>query len=229
MAGSASIFNGSISIAQARQTAAALGKYFVATNPTPGTGVTTGTVTAFSATADGLFTVYNGNPASAQNPVNIQLDYIALHLSGTAPTATTVMKMATYVESVKVTPTAGNVVVAAQPLLPNGGATQAIINGFTGSAMMTIPAAVGTRTLVGNTSLPTSLGITGDSYVFYFGSPIDNGSISTAVRSTAAARLATNTTPVTIPPGFTAIIDWWWLTMATNGATFDYELAYFEQ
>jgi len=38
----------------------------------------------------------------------------------------------------------------------------------------------------------------------------------------------TTCAPVTIPPQYTAIIDFWWLTQATNGPTFEFELGYFE-
>jgi hypothetical protein len=118
--------------------------------------------------------------------------------------------------------------VTPRALNPAGVTSGATINGFS-SAAMTIPAAVGTRTLVANASLPTSLGITGDSYVYIFGGdPSIATTALTAVRATAPARLVTTCAPVTIPPQYTAIIDFWWLTQATNGPTFEFELGYFE-
>lgn len=219
------VLNGQVGLLPPRQLLAASGKYFVATNPTPGTGVLAGTVTAFSATADGLFTISNNNPVGG---ANIQLDYLALNMSGTAPTATTVMKLAVFAESGIVAPSAGNVAVVPKNVLPNGPATGAVINGFL-NAMCTIPAAVGTRTLVTNTSLATSLGITGDTYVFAFGGdPASTVPGLTAVRATAAARLVAVCSPVTIPPQYTGIIDWWWVGQATNGPTFEFELGYIE-
>jgi hypothetical protein len=219
------ILNGQIGLAGARQMLAANGKYFVATNPTPGTGVLCGTVTSFSATADGLFTISNG--AGLGGP-NIQLDYLKLMMSGTAPTATTVQRGAVYVESGIVAPSAGNVVVTARNVLPTGPGSVAAVNGFS-SAMCTIPAAVGTRTLVANWQLPTSLGVTGDEYLINFGAePVGGAGQLTAVRATAPARLTTSTTPVTIPPGYTGILDWWWVGQATNGPTFEFELAWCE-
>lgn len=204
---------------------AANGKYFVATNPTPGTGIVCGTVTAFSATADGLFTI--SNSAGSGGP-NIQLDYMKLMMSGTAPTATTVMRGAVFVEAGTVTPSAGNVAVVPKNVLPGGANTVAVVNGFS-AAMMTIPAAVGTRTLTSNWQLPTSLGVTGDEYLVQFGAEPAGGSGQlTAVRATAPARLVTSTTPVSIPPGYTAIIDWWWIGQATNGPTFEFELGWAE-
>lgn len=218
------VFNGSIGTTPARQFAAANGLYYVATNPTPGTGVLCGTVTAFSATADGLFTISNNNQPGGRT---IQLDYLALNMSGTAPTATTVMKMAAYIETGIVAPSAGSVAVTPKNVLVTGPATGAVINGFS-SAMCTIPAAVGTRTLVGNWSIPTSLGITGDTYTMLFGADPAATPGLTAVRATAAANIVAAAPPITIPPQTTAILDWWWLTQATNGPTFEFSLGFFE-
>ncbi len=218
------VVNGQVGLLSPRQGLAAAGKYFVATNPTPGTGVLFGTVTAFSATADGLFTISNNN---ANNGATIYLDTLTLNMSGTAPTATTVAKMAVFLETGIVAPSAGNVAVVPRNCLVGGATTGAVINGFS-SAAMTIPAAVGTRTLVSNISIPTSLGITGDSYVVQFGGDPVNAASLTAVRATAASRIVVSTTPVSIAPQTTAIIDFWWLTQATNGPTFEFELAYSE-
>lgn len=225
MAGSTAVFNGTVGLLPPRQQAAATGNYFVATNPTPGTGIVCGTVTAFSATADGLITISNGGNRT------IYLDALTLMMSGTAPTATTVQKLAVFLESSIVAPSAGSSVVTARPLNPAASppsSTGAVINVFA-AAMATIPAAVGARTLVSNASLPTSLGVTGDSYVFAFGAdPSVTGTAMTAVRATAPTRLVATCAPVTIPPGYTGIIDWWWIGQATNGPTFEYELGYFE-
>lgn len=225
MPGPIASFNGAISIAGQRQAAAAIGKYFVATNPTPDTAVVTGVVTAFSATANGLFTVFNNNAAGG---ANIQLDYLKLMLRGTAPTATLVQKLQVFVESVQVTPSAGNVAITPRNLLPSGPASLAVINGFS-AASMTIPAAAGVRTLVANAQMATNLGITGDVYVYQFGGdPLAGVSFANAARSASAARIVENTTPVTIPPGYTAIIDWFWAAQATNGANLEWEMTWFE-
>lgn len=219
-----SAFSGQFNLAGWRQALAQAGQYYVATNPTPGTGVVYGTVTAFSATADGLFTISNNNAPGTRT---IQLDALALNMSGTAPTATTVLKFAAFLESGIVAPSAGNVAVVPRPLNPTGTATGAVINGFSAAAM-TIPAAVGARTLVGNWSLPTGLGITGDTYVSLFGGDPPGSAGLTAVRATSAATIVVAAPPITIPPQYTAIIDAWWLTQATNGPTWEFSLGYIE-
>lgn len=222
---STAVFNGPVGLLSPRQLLVSQGAYYVATNPTPGTGVLCGTVVAFSATADGLFTISNNNAPGGRT---IYLDYLTLNMSGTAPTATTVMKMAAYNEVGIVAPSAGNVAVVPKPVNTTSAATGAVINGFS-SAMCTIPAAVGTRTLVANLSLPTSLGITGDTYVVQFGGePVGGANALTAVRATAPARIVGTTTPVAIAPQNTCILDWWWVGQATNGPTFEFELGYAE-
>lgn len=218
------VVNGQVGLLSPRQGLAAAGKYFVATNPTPGTGVLFGTVTAFSATADGLFTISNNNPVGG--PV-IYLDMLTLNMSGTAPTATTVAKLAVFNETGIVAPSAGNVAITPRNVLIGGAPSNAVINGFS-SAAMTIPAAVGTRTLVANISIPTSLGITGDSYIVQFGGDAASNAGLTAVRATAAARIVVHAPPVSIAPQTTSILDFWWLTQATNGPTFEFELGYSE-
>jgi hypothetical protein len=225
MPNTAFVLNGQVGLLNPRQMLAGAGKYFVATNPTPGTGVLFGTVTAFSATADGLFTISNNNPTGSD--VNIYLDYLTLNMSGTAPTATTVLKMAVFNEVGIVAPSAGNVAITPRNVKVGGANSNAVINGFS-SAAMTIPAAVGSRTLVSNISIPTSLGITGDSYVVQFGGDPSATAPLTAVRATAASRIVVAASPVTIAPQTTAIIDAWWLTQATNGPTFEFEIGYAE-
>lgn len=218
-------FSGQINQVGWRQAVAAAGQYYTITNPTPGTGILCGTVTAFSATADGLYTISNNSPVNGGK--TIQLDMLKLDMSGTAPTATTVMKMAAFVEQGIVAPSAGNSVVVAKNVNPAGPGSVAVINQFV-SAMCTIPAAVGTRTLVGNWSIPTSLGVTGDTYTTLFGAdPAAFGAL-TAVRATAPANLVVAAPPITIPPQSTCIIDWWWVGQATNGPTFEPTLTWLE-
>lgn len=216
-------FSGTLNTSNWRQALAAAGQYYIAATPTPGTGVLAGTVVAFSATADGLFTISNNNPVGGKI---IQLDYLKLALSS-PPTATTVMKMAAFNETGIVAPSAGNVAVVGRNTLNTGPATGAVINAFV-SAMATIPAAVGTRTLTGNWSLATSLGITGDEYTVVFGGDPVATTSTTAVRATAAANLVAVAPPITIAPQNTCILDWWWVGQATNGPTFEYSLTWAE-
>lgn len=216
-------FSGTLNTSNWRLAAAAAGQYYIASTPTPGTGVLAGTVVAFSATADGLFTISNNNPVGGRI---IQLDQLKLQLS-TPSTATTVMKMAAFNETGIVAPSAGNVAVVGRNSLNTGPATGAVINAFV-SAMATIPAAVGTRTLTANWSVATSLGITGDEYTMVFGGDPVQASYPNAARATACANIVVGIPPITIAPQNTCILDWWWVGQATNGPTFEYFLSWLE-
>lgn len=223
------VVNGTIGLVSSRQLLAAQGKYFVVTNPTNGTGIVAAVVTSASATANGLFLVRNTNLIGG---ANIQLDYLKLMLSGTAPTATTVMNFDMWSETGLVVGT-GNVATRT-PVQINQAAgftqnTGAIVQSFA-AGQITIPAAVGTRQFVGRSQLPTSLGITGDVYTVLFGSdtPALGSTAGTAVRATQAANLVAQAVPMIIPPQTSGWINMWWLTQATNAGTFEFELAYAE-
>lgn len=195
----------------------------IASSATPGTGVLCGTVTAFSATADGLFTISNNNPPGGRT---IQLDQLSLQLS-TPGTAITVMKMAAFNEVGIVAPSAGNVAATPRNSLSTGPSSSAVINVFS-SAMCTIPAAVGARTLTANWSIPTQLGIAGDQYTTLFGGDPVSVGFPNAARATAAANIVVGTPPIAIAPQNTCIIDAWFPNLATNGQTFEWFLSWVE-
>lgn len=221
------VVNGQVGLLTSRQQLAAAGKYFVVTNPTPGTAIAYAQKTGFSATANGLFTISNNN---ASGGANVQLDYLSLIMTGTAPTGTTVQRIECYNETGIVA--LGTAAAARTPVNVNAAftnSTGAIVTSFNAGAG-TVPAAVGTRRLVSVMNIPTSLGVTGDTYVYQFGPeelPGGSGQL-TAVRATAPARLVTHGPPITIAPQNTLIMNLWWLTAAANDPNFEFELAYIE-
>lgn len=221
------VVNGVVNVLPSPQVLAQAGQYFVATNPTPGTAVQSDLITAYSATADGHCVILNSNSAPG---LSVLPDYIKFHMTGTAPTATTVMEFALFTDVVaSATPSAGNVALTPVNVLTSSASTSGVVVHVpTGGAAMTIPTASVSRRLVGRASLPTSLGITGDSYILRFGSTGASGAQGggTAVRATAAATLETYTTPVILAPGYGLIVDMWWLTQATNKPNFEWEVGF---
>jgi hypothetical protein len=219
---------GQVPIRQNLASSTSLTSYYVATNPTPGTAIQSDLITAFSATGAGDMVIVNNNPVASG--LNVYLDYVKKMLSGTAPTATTVAHFAGYIDvAASCVPSAGSVTIT--PVNVNGNSAQTSgcsVYLPTGGAAMTIPAASTVRRLVTRASLPTSLGITGDEYVLQFGATeITPTPGITAVRATAAARLGTSTTPVIIPPGYGFILDFWWLTQATNKPNWEWEIGFY--
>lgn len=219
--------NGVVNTLPTPQFMAANCDYFVATNPTPGTALQSDLITGYSATADGHCVILNGN--SAPGPSVIP-DYIKFQMTGTAPTATTVMNLALFTDVVaSATPSAGNSALTPVNVLPSSSKTSGVtVHVPTGGAAMTIPAASASRRLVGRAAIPTSLGITGDSYVIRFGGSSAPGAQGggTAVRATAAATLECFTTPVILAPGYGLIVLMWWLTQATNKPNFEWEVGF---
>lgn len=219
--------NGQVGLFPSPQLVAGTGNYYVATNPTPGTALQSDLITAFSATADGHCVILNNNSAPGPNVVP---DYIKFHMTGTAPTGTTTMELAVYTDVIaSATPSAGNVALTPVNLLPSSAAVSNVtVHVPTGGAAMTIPAASTSRRLVGRPNIPTSLGITGDSYILRFGSTGASGQQGggTAVRATAAANLETYTTPVVLSPGYGLIVLMWWPTQAANKPNFEWEIGF---
>lgn len=227
MPGTVSIFNGSISISQARQTAAAVGKYFVVTNPTPGTAVAYGLQVTFSATANGLFGIQNNNPS---NGANIQLDYLKLIQTATAPATTLAMRMEVFNETGIVALTGA--VATRTPVNINTGSSQgtnAVVQSFAAGAA-TVPAAVGTRRLQSVIALQTGVAVQHDAYVVQFGGgDVVAGTAGlTAARATAPATIVAQAAPIVVAPQTTSWINMWWLTATTNTPSFEFELGYVE-
>ncbi len=222
----ATIVNGILGQRPSRQELAAAGKYFIASNPTEATGIQYGGSAAFSATANGLFSVSNGN---APGGPSIYLDYISLQAIGTAPTATTTMKFGFYSETGIMV--LGTAAAARVPVNVNSGfsnTTGATVTSYAAGSG-TVPAVVGARRFLGTATIPTSLGVTGDEYVVQFGGDSVGGSGQlTAVRATAACRITTSGPPIVIAPGNSAYANMYWLTQATTAPTFEFVLAYAE-
>lgn len=204
------------------------GSYFVATNPTIGTGVAYALQTSFSATA-GFFAIQNTEKAGGKR---LYLDMLKLYLTA-APTATVSMEFAFVLDTRDRAPTAGNVQVV--PNCTNGdipsAASIANLQAYS-AATLTLPAAAGgTNKTVGRVRIPTSLGIIGDEYILQFGPTDIPGFVPglTATRATAVARLGAGAPPIIVAPQQWLLIYMWWLTAATTAPSFEYELGWFER
>ena len=227
MAGNAIVVNGTVNVLSSRNALAAAGKYFTVTNPTIGTPVVGATITAWSATANGLFVVRNTAPT---NGPNVYLDRLYLRLRATAPATTLTMQFEAYNETGQVTGT-GNVTTRT-PIQVNQGLAQttvAQVQAFA-AGCITIPAAVGTRVLQDTASITTGVCADGDTYILQFGAdgvlPWKNG--GAAARATDVAMIAGSMGPVVVAPNTTSWINMWWLTQTTNVPSWEYALSYFE-
>jgi len=207
------------------------GSYFIATTPTPGTGIAMTISTAFSDTV-AMFAIKN---TEAPGPLakRIYLDYLRLILLGTAPTAVVTRHFALKRSTADREPTTAANKTVMTPVNMRSGAGRgsiARVLSYSAAAAMTVPASSPGDPVVGRVGLPTGLGISGDEYFVKFGGesmPVKVG--LTAVRATDPARVIGVAPPVILEPGEWLVIHEWCLTEATNGPTFEHELAWFER
>lgn len=221
------VLNGQVGSLSSRQIIAQSGKYFTVSEPTAGTAVVGATITAWSATANGLFVIANTAPSGGPDVI---LDFLRLRLRSTAPTGTLSMNFEVYNETGIVAGTTA--VVSQTPVQVNTGKAQtsiATVQSFA-AGCITIPAAVGTRRLQGSTSLATGVAVDNDVYVLQFGAdgvwPSKNG--GAAARATDPAVIVGGFAPVVIAPQTTSWINMWWLTQAANVPSWTYSLGFFE-
>src|SRR3954464_16051366 len=99
------VVNGNIGLLSSRQMLANSGVYYNVTNPTSGTAIVWATLTAFSATANGLLVVQNTDQVGGRN---IYFDSLWLKQTATAPTGTLSLNFEVFNETGLVTGT-GNV------------------------------------------------------------------------------------------------------------------------
>lgn len=224
--------NYSLPLVVTRHMLADEGSYYVATNPTIGTGIqVAANVTAFSDTAP-MFLVNNN--ASVASGIRVYLDYVKLLPTGTLPTGTTWMDFAVKLDSVSRQTSAANkrtALTAANVNMDDSRAASALVYSYANASAMDTGASGVTARTVSRCRIPTSLGIAGDEYEVQFGAPDRDSAIAglTAVRAAAPARLITHAAPIVLGPQQWAVIYMWWTNAATTAATFEFELGWFER
>ena len=209
-----------------RQQLTNAGKMFVVTNPTPGTAVTHATLTAYSATANGLFVIQNNN--AANTGTNIYLDQLRLCQTAAAPASTLVKRFEIVSETGLVTGT-GNVATRT-PINRNPGVantTGAVVQSFSAGAI-TIPAAVGTRRIMDILAMPTGVTVRYDAFNITFGGETAWKNGGAAARATDPAEISISAAAVCITPQTTTWINMWWVTQDTNIPQYEFSLTYAE-
>lgn len=217
--------NGQIGLPSSRQMLAAAGYSFNSTNPTPGTAIAYALKTAYSATANGLFSI--SNPAGSG--VNVQLDRLKLIQTATAATGCLNTRFEIFAESGVVALTSAALAVTPVNLKPDGNAAKATVTFFSAGAG-TVAAAVGTRREIGWGSCQTGASIVYDSLTVEFGTdgPSTGTAQLTGAKATAAADYVTFGPAVTVPPGWSAWMNLWVITQALNAPSYEFSLVHNE-
>lgn len=214
--------NGAVNLLSSQQTMAAGGNLFSVNCQTPGTAIAYAALTAFSATANGLFVI--ANPGSR----NIYLNRLELFQTAAVATGTT-WSFEAYNETGIVAGTTA--VITRTPIAVNGpsAATQAVVQAFNAGAI-TIPAAASgaTRKLQGQWWLPIGVNVVKDVYTIDFGSdaPAASKTGLTAARATDTARCTAQAPAIVIAPNTTSWINLW--GCGTAAPSFEYQLTYTE-
>lgn len=221
------VLNGTIGTLSQQQLQARAGKLWVVNCQTPGTAIAYAALTAFSATANGLFVLYNGN--SIASGKHIYLNRLELFQTNTPPVGTG-WSFEAYNELGQVTGTTA--VITRTPIQVNQRAsgaqvTGAVVQAFNAGAI-TIPAVASTRVLQGQWWMPVGVCLAKDTYTVDFGSdaPAASKTGLTAARATDTARLTAQAPAVIIPPQTTSWINLW--GCGTNAPSFEYNLTFTE-
>ncbi len=200
------------------------GSFFTTTNPTPGTALALPVAAAFVNT-NALYVIYNTADASDPAARNIYLVKIK-HIYTVAPATATGSVIRVALDQTNRAPTAGQALLVGGGASANPGAQQpgktirqavAKIWGFTGAAVLTVPAPGPNNKYVALGAIDT-IPVIGGERCFIFGG-FDTSS------SAQTCRMA----PVVVPPGWYCVIHGYFPGNATTGASLEPEIAWFER
>lgn len=198
------------------------GSYFVARNPTPGTGIATAAApTALSDTVSFL-TLFNNAAASQVPSRRIYLDYLKLIVTA-AGTAGTAVNLTLKIDNIQRFTSGGTAITPTNPNMDLTTASAAICN----AGALTTTAASSAVRIVGHQQMRPVIPVVGDTYVFNFGGSA-HAVGANIINGTAPATLVFPMAPVIIGPQHTAV---WslWLPTQSAASSYEIELGYWER
>ena len=170
------------------------GKYFVATNPTPGTGVD-GHAAPSDITVDTKPHVFIRNDASASTDSRLYLDFIRLQVTAAGAGATTALWCAKMDTGATRYSSGGTEITEVNANMASTASSSAKI--YHGAVVAA--AATTSQRILGSGLLRTVVPVVGDTYLFTFGQPAPSVS-SMIVGSTAIANIVVPMPPVVLGP-----------------------------
>lgn len=211
-------------IGNARHTLADEGSYFCATNPTIGTGLAYGVITAFSDTA-ALLVVGNGASDNDMEAPRLYMDYVRI-IPTVAPASATSGQFAIKLDNVSRVPSANNATLS--PVSPNmdisqpAGTVAKVWAASGGTA--TVPASGAYARTVGRGAIRSVIPAVWDDLVIAFGM----GDISSGV-SGANARVVSQAVPVVLGPQDYMVLYVWFPSNATTALSYELEMGWWER
>ncbi len=201
----------------ARDTVAAdLGAYFVASTPTPGTGIIGHAINTTFVETKPLFYLYNGG-ANTIYPTYLRLTMTVL------PVGNAMQQFTVSIDQAR-TATGGTALTVVNTNINSSVASgaQILVGAVTASE------ATAQRRILGNRMFRVVIGVVGDVYQFAFGSNAlaDPASLPTA--GTLRTHVLMTSGPAVLTPGSSMLITAWGATFST-GATYEYELGFVER
>lgn len=212
-----------VGLPKGRYVYAAEGTYFMATNPTPGTGIIG--VAGTGAFSDQESLLYVKNTATVTEGTKIFLDYLTL-ISTTAGTNGTDVRYVVKIEPNGGADRVGSGGSSITPVNVNGqssGTSKATIK-F--GAVATAAAGTGVR-LVDHGIIRPVITVVGDIYTFDFGGDADLGH-SLITSGTALSMVRVNVAPVCLGPGDQLVMSVH-QTAQTVASAFEFKLGYYER
>lgn len=190
------------------------GSYFATPNPTLGTGVA-GAIAASFVNTTAAFVFQNTTDPAQPTSKHLDLDFIKIDYT-VAPATATGFEYAVVLDSASRVPSAGFAALTPGQVGAIINATIAKVWAFTGAAFMTVPAPSSNARTVARGALP-GLPVVGTEHMIRFGTDGSN-----AVGSVVDA-------PVSVPPGWFAVVYLWWPGNATTGPSAEYLLGHIER
>jgi hypothetical protein len=201
------------------------GAYFVATNPTPGTGVAFAVNASFDVTKN-LFVFKNTAPP---NGPRMYLDYIKI-IPTVAPASATVANFSFVIDTVNRYTSGGTLIGpggTATPSNVNGDSSAQALGGvyYATSAVITSPAAGANSRLVARGVLRSVIPAVNDEMLVVFGDASPGAGSSSG---TNAGRTGTNAPPVIIGPQEWGVMTVWLPSNAITALSYEFEIGWAE-
>lgn len=205
------------------------GAFFVATNPTVGTGIATTTsvvddaATASATHAQNVPVMYIANqyPSGDVNSKNIYLKYLRMLVTA-APTSATEWNISLRADNTPRYTSGGSRITPVNPNTNSSNASNALI--YFG-AVVTTPLPSANARLLGRAMIQSSIPVVKDQWIITFGDVTMPSSILTA---SAAKNINIPMGPVCIGPGWNLAIDMWGASCA-GAPAWEFELGYVER
>jgi hypothetical protein len=193
------------------------GTFFVASNPTPGTGIAGQPSQASFDETKPLMIVYNGGNYSIY-PLYLRLTCTA------ASTGNTVQRFTQTIDTGNKKSAGGTLLTAVNTNMGSSVASSAVVT----FGAPTASAAGGSRRILSTQTYRTALGVVGDVYQFSWGHEQGNDPASLITSGTAIANVSFSFAPVVIGPNQSFLINQW-AASQVGAASYEVEFGYTER